>query len=97
MVEIEMGVSGKIYDGCEIETVGGRKTLTTPPEVAANIVGENVQALVDATPANERQSVTLTGPMAVWAYLIVFHIVVHQFARVYYKDGRGLQLLVAQH
>ena len=70
-------------------------TLVTPPAEAANIVGRNAQEIVDG--ADERAEVTLTGPMAQWVYLIVFHIVVHQFKKVYYEDGRGLRLLLAQH
>lgn len=94
---INLGLNSELYAGCEVAEVGGRATLTTPPDEAANLVGKNAQAMVDATPANERGEVTLTGPMAVWAYLVVFHIVVHKFGKVYYEDGRGLRLLVAQH
>ena len=88
----------KLYRGCAIGEVGGRLTLTTPPSEAANIVGHNAQAIVDATSPDERAAeVTLTGPMAVWAYLVVFHIVVHRFGRVFYDDGRGNKVLIAQH
>ncbi len=43
------------------------------------------------------KEVTLTGPMAVWAYLVVFHAVVHKTRRVYYDDGHGNRVLVAAH
>ena len=69
--------------------------LTTPVDEAVGIVGRNIAAIVAAT--EDRSEVTLTGPMAVWAYLVVFHAVVHAFARVYYDDGRGNKVLVAAH
>ena len=95
-MKINIGLTNKeLYQGCEIEEVGGRLTLVTDPVEAANIVGRNAQEIVDG--ADERAEVTLTGPMAVWVYLIVFHIVVHQFGKVYYEDGRGSRVLIAQH
>jgi hypothetical protein len=85
------------YAGCEVVEVGGRLTLATAPAEAANIIGRNVAAMIEETPAEDRREVILTGPMAVWAYLIVFHQVIHKFGRVVYSDGRGNDVLVAQH
>lgn len=97
-MKIDLSLSnGELYAGCSIEEVAGRLNLRTPPAEAVNIVGRNVAALVRAVPAGHRAEVTLTGPMAVWAYLIVFHAVVHSFGRVYYDDGRSGPLLVAAH
>lgn len=87
----------QLYSGCEIRSVGGRLTLTTPPGVAADIIGANARQIIEDVPVISRQQVVLTGPMAVWAYLIVFHIVVHRFTRVIYDDGRGHRVLIAQH
>lgn len=84
-----------LYAGCAIEEVAGRLNLTTPVGEAVNIVGRNAEAIVAG--ATDRSAVTLTGPMAVWAYLIVFHAVVHRFARVYYDDGRTGAVLIAAH
>ena len=84
-----------LYKGCVIEEVAGRLNLTTPVEEAVNIVGRNIAAMV--AEAEDRSEVVLTGPMAVWAYLVVFHAVVHAFAHVYYDDGRGNRVLVAAH
>jgi len=81
-----------LYKGCEIEEVAGRLNLKTPIEEGIKIVGRNVAAM--NLHGNE---ITLTGPMAVWAYLVVFHAVVHRFARVYYDDGRNKPVLVAAH
>ncbi len=86
-----------LYAGCEIEEVAGRKNLVTPVEAAVTIVGSNAAEIVRQVPAGERDQVTLTGPMAVWAYLVVFHAVVHAFNRVVYSDGRGSDVLIAAH
>lgn len=81
-----------LYAGCSIEEVAGRKNLTTPVQEAVNIVGKNV---ADMNLSGDE--ITLTGAMAVWAYLVVFHAVVHRFRRVYYDDGRNGAVLVAAH
>jgi len=39
----------------------------------------------------------LTGAMAIWAYLAVFHLLHGKTRRIYYQDGRGERLLVAAH
>ena len=85
----------QLYAGCEIGEVGGRQTLLTDPAEAANIVGRNAAQIIEQ--AEDRTEVVLTGPMAVWAYLVVFHQVVHRFSRVIYDDGRGHRVLIAQH
>ena len=86
-----------LYAGCQIEEVAGRLNLTTPVADAVGIIGRNIAAMVAAIPAADRDEVTLTGPMAVWSYLIVFHAVVHAFRRVQYDDGRSGPILVAAH
>lgn len=87
--------NGALYEGCEIEEVAGRLNLTTPVDEAVTIVGKNIAAIV--AEVADRDEVVLTGPMAVWSYLVVFHAVVHAFRRVYYDDGRGNKVLVAAH
>ena len=84
-----------LYEGCTIEEVAGRLNLTTPVEKAVGVVGRNIAAIV--AEADDRDEVVLTGPMAVWSYLVVFHAVVHAFRHVYYDDGRGNKVLVAAH
>ena len=81
-----------LYEGCEIEEVAGRLNLTTSVSEAVNIVGRNI-AKMDL----KGDEITLTGAMAMWSYLIVFHAVVHRFRRVYYDDGRNATVLVAAH
>ena len=93
---INLGLNNELlYDGCEIEEVAGRLNLTTPVEEAVATVGKNIARIVEES--TDKEEVTLTGPMAVWAYLIVFHAVVHRFARVYYDDGRNGKVLIAAH
>lgn len=84
-----------LYQGCQIEEVAGRLNMTTPVEEAINLVGKNAAAIVAA--ASDRDEVELTGPMAVWSYLVVFHQVVHAFRKVKYNDGRGNVVTVAAH
>ena len=86
-----------LYKGCVIEEVAGRLNLKAPVEEAVALVGRNIAAIVQNTPPEARDSVTLTGPMAVWAYLVVFHAVVHSFSEVQYSDGRNATVVLARH
>ena len=87
-----------LYAGCQIETIAGRKNLAEPVENAVSVVGENIHRMVkDFMPGQRSQGIVLTGPMAVWAYLVVFHAVVHVFREVWYDDGRNGPVLVARH
>lgn len=93
MTTIDLSLKNEtLYKGCEIEEVAGRLNLTTNVSDAVNIVGRNIASM-----NLSGDEITLTGPMAVWAYLVVFHAVVHRFRRVYYDDGRSGAVLVAAH
>lgn len=93
MQTIDLSLTNAVlYAGCEIEEVAGRLNLTTPVADAVNQVGRNIAAM-----NLHGDEITLTGPMAVWSYLIVFHAVVHRFRRVWYDDGRNGPVLVAAH
>nr|MBD3359345.1 hypothetical protein [Candidatus Buchananbacteria bacterium] len=95
-MELHLGLENQqLYKGCEVTEVAGRMTLTTPVEEAVNIVGRNIKEIVDAT--EDREEIVLTGPMAVWSYLVVFHAVVHSFKKVFYADGKGDKVLIAMH
>lgn len=88
----------QLYTGCDIQEVAGRLALMTPINEAVNIVGRNIQGLVDELIADSVEEITLTGAMAIWAYLVVFHITVHRFHRVYYDDGKpNGKVLIAAH
>jgi hypothetical protein len=87
-----------LYSGCDIQEVAGRLVLTTPVNEAVQIVGRNTKQLVDEIAADGIEEIMLTGPMAIWAYLVVFHHVVHRFRRVYYDDGKpNGRVLIAAH
>jgi hypothetical protein len=90
---INLGLNNnQLYAGCEIEEVAGRLNLTTPIEDAINIVGRNINKM-----QIDPEEVELTGPMAVWSYLIIFHAIVHRTKRVFYDDGRNNKVLIAAH
>jgi hypothetical protein len=87
-----------LYSGCNTQEVAGRLTLVTPVNEAVQIVGRNTKQLVDEIAADGIEEITLTGAMAIWAYLVVFHHVVHRFRRVYYDDGKpNGRVLIASH
>lgn len=86
-----------LYAGCAITETAGRQNLTTQVPEAVELVGKNAKAMVAEVPVEKRGSVLLTGPMAVWSYLVVFHQVVHSFQCVYYSDGRSVPVLIAAH
>lgn len=97
-MKIDLGLTNaELYAGCDIETVAGRQNLKTPVAEARNIVGVNIEKKMATIEPSDRLEVTLTGPMAIWAYLIVFHAVVHRFSKVYYDDGRNDKILIAAH
>jgi len=81
----------ELYKGCDIETAAGRKNLTTPIAKAIDIVGTNL-----LTMSFDINEVILTGPMAVWVYLLAFHQVVHITRSVYYRDAKD-EYLIAKH
>lgn len=93
MVTLDLSLKNEVlYKGCQIEEVAGRLNLKNEINDAISIVGKNI-----ATMNLSGDEITLTGPMAVWSYIIVFHSVVHRFRRVYYDDGRNGSVLVAAH
>lgn len=97
-VRLDLALTNVIlYQDMQIEEVAGRLNLKTPVAEAVNILGRNVNAWVASLPAETRTEITLTGPMAVWAYLVIFHAVVHKFTRVYYDDGRNGPVLMSAH
>lgn len=86
-----------LYDGCNIEEVAGRMNLLTPVAEAVQLVGRNIATIVANRPVEDRDTIVLTGPMAVWAYLVVFHACVHACRVVTYDDGRSGPVTIAKH
>jgi len=92
-MEIDLSLKNVVlYKNCKIEEVAGRLNLTTPIPDAVNIVGRNIAAM-----EIDPDQVTLTGPMAVWSYLVIFHAIVHKTSKVFYNDGRSGSVLIAAH
>lgn len=97
MITFDLSLNNKrLYTGCMIEEVAGKLNLQTPVEQAIAIVGKNCSAIINELIGTDDEMI-LTGAMAVWSYLIVFHLVVHRFRRIYYDDGKGNKVLVAAH
>lgn len=105
MFTLNLGLDNKeVYEGCEMKEVGGRLTLVTKPQDAMQIVGRNITKMVNAEVAKPKDpavdavtQVMLTGAMAVWVYLIAEHIVLHRFNELWYTDGLGNIMQIAQH
>jgi hypothetical protein len=90
--------NAELYAGCAIEEVAGTLSLTTPRDEAVNIIGRNARTIVDQLVDTGVQDLTLTGAMAIWAYLVVFHVAVHRFSAIYYEDGRpGGRVRISSH
>jgi hypothetical protein len=85
----------ELYAGCDIENIAGRFNLKTQVADTVQIVGSNIAIIVSGIDRKDRNEVTLTGPMAVWSYLVAFHTVVHSFSSVWYDDGRNAPVLIA--
>jgi hypothetical protein len=97
VLDLSLG-NATLYAGCEIREVAGRLALMTPMSEAVNIVGRNAKQIVEDLVTGGAEELTLSGAMAIWAYLVVFHIVVHRFRRVYYDDGKpNGKVLIAAH
>lgn len=93
MITLDLSLkNAELYKGCEIEEVAGRLNLKTPVSEAVNIVGRNVNEM-----NLKGDEIVLTGPMAVWSYLVVFHAVVHSFKIVWYDDGKNEKVKIAAH
>lgn len=81
-----------LYRGLTIESLAGKLTLVTEPNQAIPVITSNLSQL-----QFDRDEVVLTGGMAIWAYLVVFHYLHGRTKRIYYEDGRGARVLVAAH
>lgn len=81
-----------LYAGLRVETLAGKPTLVASPEEAIPVMLANLQKI-----PIDPEEVVLTGGMAIWAYLVVFHYLHGKTKRIYYEDGRGQRLLVAAH
>ena len=81
-----------VYRGLDIAVDAGKMNLRNPPEEAITIMLANLAAM-EVDP----EEVVLTGSMAIWAYLAVFHALHGRTRRISYRDGVGRTILVAAH
>lgn len=88
-MKIDLSLANEaLYHGCKIQVVDGRLNLKTPAQQAKSIVKYNIIEMLRKVPANERNDATLTGPMAVWAYIVVYDAAVRVFKQIWYDNGR---------
>lgn len=81
-----------LYEGLAIQRLAGRLTLVSAPDEAIDVLCRNLRRM-----EIDPEDVTLTGSMAIWAYLVVFHYLHGRTKRIHYEDGKGNRILVAAH
>jgi hypothetical protein len=81
-----------LYRSLDIAVEAGKMNLRTPPEDAITVMLRNLASM-----AIDPEEVVLTGSMAIWAYLAVFHALHGRTRRISYLDGLGRTILVAAH
>jgi len=81
-----------LYAGLDIHLEAGKPNLRTRPDDAIPALTANLDRL-----QIDPDEVVLTGGMAIWAYLVVFHYLHGRTRRIYYEDGIGNRVLVAAH
>lgn len=106
MVELDLSLNNEeIYKNVKIESFGGRKSFTVNQE-NLDIIGKNITDYIkrlkeDYKNKNQESSdfndcVILTGATAIPVYLVAFHIVVHSFHEVKYKNEM-YEVVAAKH
>lgn len=92
-MRLDLSLSNSIlYAGLDVRELAGVPTLVTPPTEPIPVLLRNLTAL-----AIDPEEVTLTGGMAIWAYLVAFHFLHGRTRRIHYEDGRGERVLIAAH
>jgi hypothetical protein len=92
-VILDMSLTNRdLYAGLDVQLTAGRPTLLTPADSAIPVLLANLARL-----SIDPQEVVLSGGMAIWAYLVVFHYLHGRTTRIFYEDGRGAKVLVAAH
>jgi hypothetical protein len=81
-----------LYRGLDIAVEAGKRNLRTPPAEAIPVIVANLESM-----EIDRDEMVLTGGMAIWAYLAVFHALHGRARRIVYEDGRGERIIVAAH
>jgi len=81
-----------LYAGLDVREHAGRLNLVTPPAEAIPVILRNLETI-----AIDHDEVVLTGSMAIWSYLVIFHWLHGRTRRIWYEDGRADRILVAAH
>ncbi|MGC8555270.1 MAG: hypothetical protein ACP5NA_07285 [Candidatus Acidulodesulfobacterium sp.] len=102
MVELDISLNNEeIYKNVKIESFGGRKSFTVNQE-NLDIIGKNITDYIKRLKHENLEnkdfndSVILTGATAIPVYLTAFHIVVHSFHEVRYKNEM-YEVVAAKH
>ncbi|MFW0884179.1 hypothetical protein ACMCNP_03870 [Candidatus Acidulodesulfobacterium sp. H_13] len=106
MVEIDLSLKNTaIYRGVKIESFGGRKSFEVNQE-NLDIIGNNIYNYMQGLKAEFKAEgrdmtefnkvITLTGATAIPVYLVAFHIVVHSFHEIRYKNEM-YDIIAAKH
>lgn len=94
-MKLDLGIrtDNPLYDGVEIQEVGGRATVEAT-QATIDKIASNATKIADAAP--DRSVVTLTGPTPKWIDMKVVLIMRPRFRQVRYNDGRGVELVLSQ-
>ena len=84
--------NAELYSGLDVRVEAGKRNLRTAPDAAILAMTANLDRM-----KIDRDEIVLTGGMAIWAYLVVFHYLHGRTRRIYYEDGTGNRVLVAAH
>ena len=81
-----------LWGGCRRSEWSGKIDLDELPVDASRILRRNLQTIFSEV--HDRREIILGGPMAAWAYLVVFDVASKIFDSVYYSDKSGMLLLI---
>ncbi len=108
-MELDLSLENKeIYAGVKIESYGGKKSFELN-QGNLNLIGDNIAGYIkkarteakaggdnDKNAASFADVVILTGATAIPVYLAAFHVVVHNFNEVKYKNEM-YEITIAKH
>ena len=83
-----------LWGGCRRTEWSGKVDLNELPVDASRILRRNLQTIF--AKVHDTSDIILGGPMAAWAYLVVFDEARKVFDSVYYSDKSGMLLLITR-
>ena len=97
-IDLEFG-NEELYLGCDICEEGGERVIKTLPHFIKSIIKANVKRIIESDKGNHEE-IILFGPLVasndIWIYMIVSHVVIHHYRKIWYDNGRGDYILIAQ-